>query len=115
MSFINHYFVTILGKRIIATLPEDFQLIDMIEEIRRKINDTAVENCIFLCKGRRLSLDDAFVFQAQKKKFINNGDVIFVGNKITNWNWNQKQFNENKVKLCQEKKHSSSLNYSYLD
>jgi hypothetical protein len=98
MSFINLYFVTIPGKRTIVTLPEDFQLIDMLKEIQSKINDKAIENCIFLCKGRRLSLDDPVAFQAQKRKLINNGNVIFVGNKITNCYWNQTIIKENKVK-----------------
>jgi hypothetical protein len=97
MSFINLYFVTMRGKRILTTLPEDFQLSHMLEEIRSKIDNTAVENCIFLCKGRRLSLDDPVVFEAQKRKFINDGNVIFIGNKITNCNWNQ---TKSKVKFC---------------
>ena len=89
MSVINLYFVTLPGKRIIATLSENFQLTDMLDEIRCKLNGTVVENCIFLCKGRRLSLDDPVAFQIQKRKFIKNGDVIFIGNKIKNSNWNQ--------------------------
>jgi len=97
MPFINLYFVTIPGKRIIVTLPEDFQLVDLLEGIRSKINDTAVENCIFLCKGRRLSLRDPTVFQTQKTKLIHDGDVIFVGNKITNCYWNQTVNKENNV------------------
>ena len=88
MSTINLYFVTIRGNRIFTTLPEHFQLSDMVEEIRNKINDTAVENHIFLCKGRRLSLDNPHTFDIQKRKLINNGSVIFIGNKITNYNWN---------------------------
>ena len=97
MSSINLYFVTIRGKRIITTLPEHFQLSHMLQEIRNKINDTAVENCIFLCKGRRLSLDDPDAFDLQKRKFINDGSVIFIGNKITNCNWNQTTIKTNKV------------------
>ncbi len=99
MPFINLYFVTIHGKHTIVKLPEDFQLIDMLEEIQNKINNKAIENCIFLCKGKRLSLDNPIAFQAQKTKLINDGDVIFVGNKITNCYWNQTVIKENKVKF----------------
>jgi hypothetical protein len=99
MPFINLYFVTIPGKRTIVTLSEDFQLTDMVKEIQSKMNDKVIENCIFLCKGKRLSLDDPVAFQVQKRKLINNGAVIFVGNKITNCYWNQTVIKENKVKF----------------
>jgi len=99
MPFINLYFVTIPGKRTIVTLPEDFQLIDMLEEIQNKINNKAIENSIFLCKGKLLSLDNPIAFQVQKRKLINDGRVIFVGNKITNCYWNETVIKENKVKF----------------
>ncbi|UJR16529.1 hypothetical protein I4U23_003429 [Adineta vaga] len=96
MSMINLYFVTIPGKRIFITLPEDFELTDMLHMIRNKMNDTTVENCIFFCKGRRLSMDDPMVFQNQKRKLINNGDVILVGKKMLYNNINQTTINYNK-------------------
>nr|ADD91477.1 hypothetical protein [Adineta vaga] len=101
MSMINLYFVTIPGKRIFITLPEDFELTDMLHMIRNKMNDTTVENCIFFCKGRRLSMDDPMVFQNQKRKLINNGDVILVGKKMLYDNINQTTINYNKVTYLQ--------------
>lgn len=103
MSYINLYFATILGTRIMTTLPEDFQLNDMLQLIRSKINETAVENSIFMCKGTRLSLNNPIVFQDQKQKLIRDGDVILIGNKITHCPWNQSHVESNKVKLSKKK------------
>nr|ADD91469.1 hypothetical protein [Adineta vaga] len=110
MSMINLYFVTIPGKRIFITLPEDFELTDMLHMIRNKMNDTTVENCIFFCKGRRLSMDDPMVFQNQKRKLINNGDVILVGKKMLYNNINQTTINYNKVTYLQRYGFFSSTN-----
>lgn len=98
MPCISLYFIRIPGKRIITTLSEDFQLIDMLEAIKTNINDTAVEDYVFFCKGKRLSLDDSVIFQTQKDKLINDGSVIFIGNKIANSKLNPSMIKKTRVK-----------------
>ncbi|CAF4267368.1 unnamed protein product [Adineta steineri] len=95
MSFINLYFVTICGRRTVATLPEDFELTDIFEVIQNKLNCKDAENCILFCKGRRLSLNNSTILQIRKRKLINNGDVIFVCDKITNCDWNRTVIKQN--------------------
>lgn len=97
MSFINLHFITIRGKRTIVTLPEDFQLTDILTEIQTKINNKPIENYSFFCRGKRLFLNNPIIFENQKRKLIKNGDVIFIGNKITNYYWNSTIIKENKV------------------
>lgn len=89
-------------KRFMVTLFNDFQLTDLIKAIQSKADDhSAIENCIFLCKGRRLSFDDHLVFQTQKRKLINDGDVIFIGKRIKNCqiNWCHVESQTNEVKF----------------
>lgn len=99
MSTINLHFVTIPGKRILITLSKEFQLTDLLHMIRSQINDNAVEDCIFFCKGRRLILNDPVAFQNQKSKLINNGDVILIGKRISSCEQSQTIREENKVNV----------------